>query len=48
MVFSPAASLPDLDVTYIERQPMYSAYCVDYRWGEVPGMPGKTLPLPGH
>ena len=41
------ASLPDLDVTYIERQPMYSAYCVEYRWGEEPGMPGRPYLCPG-
>lgn len=40
------APLPDLDVTFIERQPMYSAYCVDYPW-DVPGMPGKPFICPG-
>ena len=40
-------SLPDLDMTYIERDPMYLAYCVDYHWEEVPGMPGKPYLCPG-
>jgi hypothetical protein len=44
---APDATLPDLDVTFIERQPMYSAYCVDYTWGETPGMPGKPFVCPG-
>jgi hypothetical protein len=44
---SPTAPLPDLDVTFIERQPMYSAYCVEYHFGEVPGMPGKPYLCPG-
>lgn len=44
---SPSVPLPDLDVTFIERQPMYSAYCVEYRWGEVPGMPGRPFLCPG-
>jgi hypothetical protein len=44
---APGAPLPDLDVTFIERQPMYFAYCVEYKWGEAPGMPGRPYVCPG-
>ena len=43
----PDAPLPDLDVTFIERQPMYRAYCVEYHWDETPGMPGRPYLCPG-
>ncbi len=39
--WTPAAAPPpgvDLDVTYINRQPMYRSYCVDYP-ADVPGVP---------
>ncbi len=37
---------PDLDVTFINRAPMYKAYCVEYPW-DVPGQPGIPFLCPG-
>jgi hypothetical protein len=46
-----AALLPDLDVTFIQRSPMYQAYCVEYPGGIprlCPGTEGeKRWPDPG-
>jgi len=36
----------DLDVTYINRSPLYQAYCVDYPW-DIPGQPGIPFLCPG-
>lgn len=36
----------DLDVTYINRNPLYQAYCVDYPW-DIPGQPGIPFLCPG-
>jgi ABC-type glycerol-3-phosphate transport system substrate-binding protein len=36
----------DLDVTYINRIPLYKAYCVDYPW-DIPGQPGIPFLCPG-
>ena len=44
---APIVLLPDLDVTFIQREPLYSAYCVDYHWDDAPGMPGRPTLCPG-
>jgi sugar lactone lactonase YvrE len=36
----------DLDVTFINREPLYKAYCVMYPW-DVPGQPGIPYLCPG-
>jgi hypothetical protein len=36
----------DLDVTLINRSPLYQAYCVDYPW-DIPGQPGIPFLCPG-
>jgi len=36
----------DLDVTFINRAPLYKMYCVDYAW-DVPGQPGIPYLCPG-
>jgi hypothetical protein len=36
----------DLDVTFINRSPLYQAYCVDYPW-DIPGQPGIPFLCPG-
>lgn len=36
----------DLDVTFIQRTPLYSAYCVQYPW-DIPGQPGIPALCPG-
>ncbi|PWB49806.1 MAG: hypothetical protein C3F13_18380 [Anaerolineales bacterium] len=36
----------DLDVTFINRSPLYQAYCVEYPW-DVPGQPGIPFLCPG-
>jgi DNA-binding beta-propeller fold protein YncE len=36
----------DLDVTYINRAPLYQAYCVQYPW-DVPNQPGIPFLCPG-
>lgn len=36
----------DLDVTYINRSPLYMAYCVEYPW-DIPGQPGIPFLCPG-
>lgn len=36
----------DLDVTFINRSPLYQAYCVDYPWN-IPGQPGIPFLCPG-
>ncbi len=36
----------DLDVTYISREPLYFAYCVEYPW-DIPGQPGGPYLCPG-
>jgi len=43
--FSPLEGV-DLDVTYINRTPLYQAYCVDYPW-DIPGQPGIPFLCPG-
>jgi Concanavalin A-like lectin/glucanases superfamily/CARDB/NHL repeat/Galactose oxidase, central domain len=43
------ASAPDgvdLDVTFIDRSPLYQAYCVEYPW-DIPGQPGIPFLCPG-
>lgn len=42
----PAAPGIDLDVTYIQRTPLYKAYCVEYPW-DVPNQPGIPYLCPG-
>lgn len=36
----------DLDVTFINRSPLYQAYCVEYPW-DIPGQPGIPYLCPG-
>jgi hypothetical protein len=36
----------DLDVTFINRSPLYQAYCVDYLW-DIPSQPGIPFLCPG-
>jgi hypothetical protein len=45
MVFNSADDI-DLDVTFINREPLYQAYCVDYHW-DIPGQPGIPFLCPG-
>jgi hypothetical protein len=45
MGFSTADGV-DLDVTFINRNPLYQAYCVDYPW-DIPGQPGIPFLCPG-